>query len=138
MTCPTKLKLRGLTRLSPILLVALAACAPDETISAYAGGRYQLVELDGAPFDDRALLDVSEPGRITGDGPCNSYFAPQTAPYPWFEVGPIGASRRACPALDVESAYFAALRAMEFAESAGDILILSNTAGEEMVFQVAP
>lgn len=121
-----------------LILFALAACAVDETISAYAGGPYQLVAIDGAPFTANASLDVGTPGRISGAAPCNTYHAVQTAPYPWFALGPVAASRRACPDLAAEAAYFKNLATMEFAESLGDTLILSNSAGREMVFQALP
>jgi heat shock protein HslJ len=50
-------------------------------------------------------------------------------------TGTIASTRRACPDLGQETAYFAALADMRFAEVAGTVLILSNKAGGEMVFQ---
>ena len=117
-------------------LGGLARCAGDETVSAYGGSatEWRLVELDGTPFAATATLNLSEPGRISGQAPCNSYFADQSAPYPWFRAGPIGATRRACPALDQENAFLTALSEMSLSEVSGDTLILSNDAGREMVF----
>ena len=51
-----------------------------------------------------------------------------------FEIGPIGATRMACPELDAEAAFFAALRRVARAEVAGDVLILSDPGGFRMVF----
>lgn len=121
-----------------LTFIALAACTKDETISAYEHGPYGLVTLSGNPFAASATLDVSTPGRISGNAPCNAYSAVQTVPYPWFALGPIAASRRACPDLAAETAYFRALANMEFAETLGNTLILSNSAGDEMVFQTLP
>lgn len=113
--------------------------AGDETLAAYApADRYRLTDLNGAPFEAEAMLDIRTPGQISGTAPCNSYSAAQTAPYPWFAAGPIRATRMACPDLPAEQAYFAALAAMTLAEAAGDILILSNTDGGQMVFQALP
>jgi heat shock protein HslJ len=56
------------------------------------------------------------------------------APYPWFEAGDIAVTRRACPDLAAETAFFDALADMTLAEVAGDALILSTPDGREMVF----
>ena len=111
---------------------------PDETLSGYAdaGSIWVLSDLNGAPI--RATLRLPEAGRVTGQGPCNSYSASQSAPYPWFKLGPIASTRRACPELQQEQAYFSALARMSLSEVSGDVLILSNEAGEKLVFRAAP
>ncbi|UWR22909.1 META domain-containing protein [Sulfitobacter sp. S190] len=128
-----------LALLSLATAALLGACQGDETVRAYGGAdRVWLLEtLDGAPFADRATLTFPETGRIAGDAPCNSYTAAMTAPYPWFDTGPIAATRRSCPALAAETAYLAALDAAALSEVAGDTLILSNTDGLSMVFKAA-
>lgn len=116
-------------------LPALMACG-DETLSAYADRDvvWQLQEIDGTPFPAEATLEFPEPGGIAGTAPCNRYSGALTAPYPWFALGPVMSTRRACPDLDAETRYFAALAAMEIAEVSGAVLVLSNEAGREMVF----
>lgn len=123
-------------------LIALAfimttACQADETITAFAGNvtAFTLQSIDGVTFATRATIDVSEAGKITGHGPCNRYFANQTAPYPWFSTGPIGSTRMACPDLTAEAQFFDALRAMTLVEVLGGTLILSDDNGREMLFQ---
>ena len=121
-----------------LALALTAGCAAgDETLSAYgAAGRVWVLERIGeTPAPPGVTLDASLPGRIAGQGPCNSYSAEQTAPYPWFGLGPIAATRRACPELAAEAAFFDALRATTIAEVSGDVLILSNTDGLRMVFR---
>ncbi|QFU09605.1 META domain protein [Rhodobacteraceae bacterium THAF1] len=121
-----------------ILLLALAACGPDETVSAYAQDTsYSLDGINQEPFGARATMTFAE-GRISGQGPCNSYAAPLTVPYPWFDLGPIAATKRACPDLAAETRFFATLAEMQFAEAQGNVLILSNEAGREMVFRTSP
>lgn len=80
------------------LLGGLVGCTPDETLTGYApqGIEYRLTELDGAPFPAHATLSFGENGQISGQAPCNSYFSTVTAPYPWFGLDAIGATRRAC------------------------------------------
>ncbi len=121
-------------------VLGLMGCETDETVAAFAGDAtvFALQSLDGAPFPASATLDVGTPGQITGDAPCNSYSADQSAPYPWFAVGPIAATRRACSDLAAETTFFDALAAMTLVEVVGETLILSNTDGGEMVFQAIP
>jgi heat shock protein HslJ len=125
--------------LIPAAALLLSACK-DETISGYAdaGAIWSLVELDGSAFQASATLNFPEKGRIVGNAPCNSYSGTQTAPYPWFETGPILSTKRACADLDAETAFFAALSEMRIAEVSGSTLILSNEAGREMVFTSLP
>ena len=124
-----------LALLLPLLLSALS-CG-DETISGYTdrGAVFQLRELDGAHYPARATLSFPEEGQVAGEGPCNSFRASQSAPYPWFAPGPIAATRRACPDLEAESRFFAALSEMTLIEAQGDTVILTNEAGREMVFR---
>lgn len=121
-----------------LVVLMVSGCAKDETLAAFAGdaGDFALISIDSLPFEGRATINISEAGRISGQAPCNRYFATQTAPYPWFELGPIGATRMACPALDLEQTYFDALVKMTLAEISGGTLILSNDAGLRMIFQV--
>lgn len=120
-------------------LTAITQCGEDETVSGYSAADivWQLAELDGAPFKARATMEFPEEGKITGDAPCNRYFGGQTAPYPWFRAEKIGATRMACPDLDLETKFLEALQSMTLAEVAGDTLLLSNDAGREMLFRVA-
>lgn len=126
------------TLASLLLLPPLATACADETLTGYAPGVYRLEQIDGAAFRWGATLDLTQPGRIAGQAPCNAYSAAQTAPYPWFSPGPIAATRRACLHMNGEAAFFEALGAMTLAEASGPVLILSNEAGGEMVFRRAP
>ncbi|RLJ40798.1 heat shock protein HslJ [Litoreibacter meonggei] len=125
-------------RATVIALALLASCT-DETISGYAadGAVWQLETLNGKPFNTSATLTFPEAGKIAGQAPCNSYFGQQTAPYPWFSAEAIGSTKRACPDLKAENTFFAALGKMTLSEAAGNTLILSNDAGDEMVFRVS-
>lgn len=118
-------------------LLAIPACA-DETISAYArpGATYRLTHLDGATFPATATIEFPEKGVARGTGPCNLWSAEQTVPYPWIALGPIAATRRACPDLDAEHAFFDALPQMTVAVAENGVLTLSNDEGREMVFRV--
>ena len=127
---------------SLMILAALALlpqCRSDETVRAYGAGdrTWLLVELDGAAFTGRATLTFPGPGQIAGDAPCNSYSAEMTVPYPWFEAGTIAATRRACPDLAAEAAFFEALSNASISEVFGDTLMLSDDNGPRLVFKAA-
>ena len=123
-----------------VLLVMLAACQQDETVSAFIGDNkeFTLQTLNGIAFDTRATINFAETGRLQGDAPCNQYSAKISVPYPWIELGPIVSTKRACEDLAKETAYFEALSSMAFAEVSGPTLVLSNADGNEMVFQADP
>ena len=118
------------------LTLAFLGCG-DETVSGYAspGATYRLVEVSGAPFAARATITFPEEGQVAGEAPCNRWSAAQNVPYPWFELGPVAATRRACPGLEAEGLFFSMLGKMSLAEVQGPVLILSNDVGAEMVFE---
>ena len=92
------------------------------------------MEWDQVAFRSNATIRFTAKGRITGEGPCNTYAAAQMAPYPWFRAAKISATRRACPDLPDEQRFFDALGEMTLVEVSGDVLILSAPGGREMVF----
>lgn len=126
--------------ITPFFLAAAllpAACSGDETVAAYGGADHvwRLESLDGAPVTSRATLEFGENGRISGQAPCNRFTGSQTVPYPWFQTGPLAATRMACPDLEAEARYLTALEAMSQSEVSGDVLRLSNEDGREMLFR---
>lgn len=118
-------------------LATLPACRADETVRGYGGAdkTWALQEIDGAAFPARATLTFPESGQIAGEAPCNRYFGPMTAPYPWFDAKQIASTKRACPDLEAEGQFLKALSDMTLSEVSGDVLVLSNDAGREMVFK---
>jgi len=118
-----------------LALLPLTGCA-DETISGYAdpGATYRLSHVGDAAFSANATIAFPEKGTARGTAPCNTWSATQTAPYPWLALGPIARTERACPDLAAEQSFFDALSTMTLAEVQGTTLILSNDAGQEMVF----
>lgn len=122
--------------LLPAGLLLLTACA-DETSSGYAtpGASYYLREINGAAFAATATITFPEKGAIGGQGPCNTWFADQPAPYPWFTPGPITSTKIACPDLDQEQVFFTTLSTMNLIEFSGPVLLLSDGEGGKMLFE---
>lgn len=119
-----------------VLFGLVSACEADETVSAYGppGVTWQLVSQNGAPFTARAHLSFAPDGHVSGEAPCNRFNTVSPVPYPWFETGPIVATKRACPDLAAETAFFAGLAAMSRAIFEDGTLTMRNDDGGEMVF----
>lgn len=120
-------------------LLGLSQCGTDETIAGYGAADqvWALTEIDGATYAATATVTFPETGKIAGKAPCNTFSGKMDAPYPWFETGPLAATRMACPNLDAESAFLTALGEMSLSEVSGDTMILSNDTGREMVFKAS-
>ena len=121
---------------SAALLGQIQACKSDETVTAYGGAAatWTLVELDGAPFSERATLEFGEDGQVSGQAPCNRFTFTNTLPYPWFETGPVAATKMACANLEAESMFFASLSAMPRVVVGDGQMVMANDEGGEMVF----
>ncbi|MEP2028309.1 MAG: META domain-containing protein [Paracoccaceae bacterium] len=125
-------------RLLPLLATLfLSGCTGDETVAGYGAADriWVLEELDGSPFPAHATLLFPETGKIAGEAPCNRYSGMMTAPYPWFGATQVVSTRKACPDLEAEAKFFDALSDMTLSEVLGNVMILSNDAGREMVFK---
>jgi len=124
-------------------LAGLIACAPFGAAMAGAGAAgaagitWVLVEQNGAPFAQRATLVFAADGQISGQAPCNRFYFTNSASLPRFETGPIAATRMACPELESEEAFFEALQGMRTGEIQGNVLVLRNPTGDEMVFKAS-
>ncbi|MFL4469934.1 META domain-containing protein [Tateyamaria armeniaca] len=118
------------------LLGLIPACQSDETVAAYgaSGVTWTLVSQNGAPFAARATLVFGEDGQVSGQAPCNRFTFTNTLPYPWFETGPIAATKVACPDLEAEDAFFQTVGAMTRVVLGDDGMVMANDAGGEMVF----
>lgn len=118
------------------LLSILLNSFPDETLRRYgaADRTWELTTLNGTAFAPKATITFPERNRVAGQGPCNRYFSSNTTPYPWFELGPIVATRRSCPDTQEEQAFFQALEAAQTAIIEGDRLTLSTDDMPTLVF----
>ncbi|MGX0974903.1 heat shock protein HslJ [Roseovarius sp. MBR-51] len=119
-----------------VMALSVLGYCKDETVTGYGGAEavWHLESLDGAAFAAKATLTFPAEGEFAGAAPCNGYSGRQTAPYPWFSAENVVATKRACSEMAAEALYFTALGEMTLVEVLGDVLILSNDAGREMVF----
>lgn len=106
-----------------LLPLTLAACLDDG--SDIPHGTYRLTGMPGGP-PPAATLVFEDDSTISGEAPCNLYHGQLQAPWPAFRPGPIAVTRRACPDLEAESRYFAALGAMTQGTLDGATLTLTG------------
>ncbi|MEP2781808.1 MAG: META domain-containing protein [Pseudoruegeria sp.] len=123
-----------------LMILGLSACQSDETLTAYGAADtvWQLAEVNDQPFPARATITFPEEGKISGQGPCNTYSGTQSVPYPWFKAEGIAATRMACEDLEAEGSFFAMLMSATLVEIGGDVMILSNETGLKMIFEAQP
>lgn len=119
------------------LVLGLAACSPlPDTVGEAAPSQtlFTLVEVNGAPAPYRASLRLLQKGGVRGSAPCGPLTAEQTAPLPWVEFSDIR-TFETCEDGGAQAAYVALLSRMEFAEVAGDALLLTNIDGETLFYR---
>lgn len=99
------------------------------------GTEWVLATLNGQPVQERTTLSLEPGGRMGGNAPCNRYFGQYSqGAGVALSFSQIGATRRACPALSEEGAYFDALnRTTEFRIGReGDFLALFGSYQTEL------
>jgi heat shock protein HslJ len=84
--------------------------------------------------DARLQLRFEVDGKLNGNGGCNSFFGSYTLGESSIDIGPIGATRMACPQprMDLEAKFFLALENAEKIESRANRLVLLDSAGVEL------
>lgn len=127
-------------RIPPLLgLLTLMSCDADETLTKYGGAAHpwRLIVVDGVPVSFPNEVSFGPHGSVIGTGPCSTFNARQTAPYPWFELEVFDLTQDAtapCEWSTEETAFFVDLQEMTLVEVSGATLILSNDDGREMTF----
>lgn len=100
---------------------------------------WRLTLIDGAGVTAEVTLDLTEEGRIAGQGPCNRYSGPNQSALPDLRIGPMISTRMACPDMTLEAAYFSALSAVTGAVlGKDDLLLLTADDGRSLIFRRAP
>lgn len=117
--------------------LSLAGCVTPAMSEDIAGVDWHLVGLEGEAFGWPASLRI-DGADVTGKAPCNGWGARNLATLPALSLGPIRATRMACPDLDAESAFFDALQAMQRAELDQGHLYLIGPEGRVMEFARRP
>lgn len=120
-------------------LVLIVACSQTERlrmrVDELSSTDWALMEIDGSAVIDRvqSTIRFEENDRIVGWGGCNRYFAAVRSGFNYFEVGPIGSTRRICPpvVMEQEERFFAALQKASSIRMEGDDLVIDSEATEK-------
>lgn len=127
------------------LLSGCCACRSYQkrTRRPLAGTAWQLVQLDGravAAAEDRYTVTLlASDKQLTGTGACNRLFGPyEEGEKRALKIGPLAATRMACPDLETERAFIAALEATTHYDMDGPMLLLLADGELRAVLQAMP
>ena len=113
---------------------SLPACAGDP--AALLQGDWTATALNGAPLPEGVTVTLSfADGRIAGNSGCNRYTGAFTLTGEGLSIGPLVATKMACPppVMDTERATFAALSATAAFALSGGTLTLSAPDGTALL-----
>lgn len=122
-------------RAAPALILAVlsAGCAaPTPPAAPDLPGVWRLVELDGAPAGFPITLTLGA-DRAEGVAPCNAYFGAWRREGAGLSIGPLAATRRACPELALEQTYLGLLTDTAQAEVGAAALTLRDAEGRTLM-----
>ena len=136
-----------------VLIAAVAAAVLVLVGCAYRGPKtepgpgstlintyWKLLSIDGVALDPptgrkEAHLILRPDYRVTGFGGCNTFNGNWEQEDERLMIGPLMATRMACPEIDSERAFLAALDGDVLTTIAGEVLTVSGSNGTELVFQ---
>ncbi|MFN8620844.1 MAG: META domain-containing protein [Chloroflexota bacterium] len=112
------------------------AAAPAVSIE---GPTWVLLTPGDQKAPERSPTLTLQGGSLSGQAPCNQYNASYTLEGSTLSVGPIMSTKMACPDLDLETAYLAALQsATGWSIDASGDLVLTDASGAEVLRYTVP
>ena len=116
---------------------AAADAAPAATSETLAGRESKLESLGGeaipaATGGRPVTVMFAADGRVSGSGGCNRFSGSYTLSGDALELGPLAATKMACPAMELESRVFAALQAVRRWKVAAGSLELADASGKAL------
>ncbi len=112
--------------------IGLAACEPTSSNTPGSNiptGAYVLVGIGSDTVPQRNVgMTIQPDGSVSGQGPCNSYSAAQTAQPPGFALGPLTRTEMGCSgrAGKLERRYFEALSGANGISFEGGVLTVQG------------
>jgi len=101
---------------------------------------WKLGSIDGVALDPptgrkEAHFILRPDYRVTGFGGCNTFNGNWEMEADHLAIGPLMATRMACPEMDLEHAFLAALDGDVITEIESEMLTITGSNGTELVFQ---
>jgi len=125
----------SLARIAGLALAALLALPAGGRAAELAGSEWRPVRIGAADIatDIRAFVQFRADGELAGQGGCNRFFGRYRIAGDAIGIGPLGATRMACPApaMELEAAFFAALEAARTFRRDRTRLVLLDVDGHE-------
>jgi heat shock protein HslJ len=104
-------------------------------VNTLVGTEWVLVDLGGRGVEDRVQSTIifEAKDRIVGWGGCNRYFSGYRSDGRNFQIGPIGSTRRVCPAvvMDQETRFFKSLEKAYHISMEGSALLIHSEGREK-------
>jgi len=147
-------KLLGITRFFSLFVLflfflpLLAGCAQAAEARG-ADAPAPNIDLEGSSWTlsqlgDASILPDGAPtlhfagDQVQGHGTCNGFFGPFERDGTRLSFGPLASTMMACPGMDQETAYLAALAEATAFRLEGETLVLSNEKGDLLAFAPTP
>ena len=116
-----------------VLFASVAAANDTARLSDVSNTPWVLTMVDGEVPRYSATLSLAEPGKISGQAPCNRFSGPVARVDASFVVGDLGTTRMSCADLAGEAEFLALLAGIKEAEEMPGLLVLKGN-GHEMRF----
>lgn len=102
---------------------------------ALAGSKWRLEVIEGTKIDKPADLTIEADGKISGNGGCNGFAGQAKIDGDKITIGDVAATMMACeqPLMDIEGRYFEAFRKVAAFRIENGQLIMSDSAGKELL-----
>lgn len=111
-------------------LAALALMLSAGTVLAdpmdFTAQDWKLLSMDGTEVTFVATMNLGEPGRVSGQAPCNRYFGEVVSDGAALTFGKMGATMMACENMAAESDFLAAMAAIDTASLTDASLTLTG------------
>ena len=125
----------NLARVAVLALALLLALPAGGRAAELAGSEWRPVRIGAADAvaDALAFVQFKAAGELAGQGGCNRFFGHYRIAGDAIAIGPLGATRMACPApaMALEAAFFAALEAARTFRRDRTRLVLLDVDGHE-------
>jgi heat shock protein HslJ len=117
-------------------LIATSALISTAMGAELGGGEWQPISIGSSPVpsDTNMFVQFKGDGQLAGHGGCNRFFGSYRITGGMIEIGPLGATRMACPGsiMALETVLFNALEAADTFERKDPELVLRDRKGMEL------